>query len=311
MKTHAVEKILRIKNPSKKQFLEMWKKYQPFIIEDVATHWDACNKWSNNYLREQCGNKIVSIQARDKDFFYNDRNFANGEGFVNRKEMKFSEYIDYIENEVNGKNNNHDLGFYLGEGPFEEWFPEIVGDVTYPGYFNRKPFVQFWYGCSSKGHTSTTPLHFDGMHNLFAQIRGRKKLLLFSPSDYLSFYPSIEDSTGYAHHSKVLPHLYDLELFPKFPWQDKIEVILQPGEILYIPAFWWHHVTAVDENISLSFFYDFKIPDFLMQKKLLSTVLNIAPHYLYHATSSKESLLNTIALIKSWILPTNFTDTLN
>jgi lysine-specific demethylase 8 len=310
MKTHAVESILRINNPNKKQISKMWKQYQPFIIENVATHWDACNKWSNNYLREHCGDNIVPIQARDKDFLDNYKNFASSDGFYNIKEMKFSEYVDYIENKVNGKKNNYDLEFYLAEGLFEERFPEIVEDVNYPEYLNRKPFVQFWYGCSSKNYTATTPLHFDGMHNLFVQIRGRKKILLFPPSNYLSFYPPIEDSTGFAHHSKVLPHLLDLELFPKFPWQERMEIVLLPGEILYIPAFWWHHVTAVDENISLSFFYDFKIPDFFIQENFLSTVLNIAPHYLYHAISSEQSLWSTINQIKSLILPKSFTENL-
>ena len=310
MKTDAAASNLRISKPNKDEFSKLWKQYQPFIIKDVATHWDACNKWSNNYLKEHCGDNILPIQGRDKDFLENYKNFASSEGFYNIKEMRFSEYIDYIEDKVNGKENNYDLEFYLSEGLFEERFPEIIEDVTYPAYINRKPLIQFWYGCSNKNYTATSPLHFDGMHNIFVQIRGRKKILLFPPSNYLSFYPPIEDSMGYLHHSKVLPHLLDLELFPKFPWQERIEVILLPGEILYIPAYWWHHVTAVDENISLSFFYDFKIPDLFIQKNFLSTYINVSSHYFYRAISSKESLLNRLNRIKSMLFSQSLTERL-
>ncbi|MEH2170914.1 MAG: cupin-like domain-containing protein [Nostoc sp.] len=309
MKTHAVESILRIKNPSTKQFLEMWKEYQPFIIEDVATHWDARKKWSNDYLIKHCGNSMVGISFFKKDFFDDSNNFANDDGYVNTvKEMKYKEYInDYIE-KVNENKNDSDLRCYLSSAVLEHCFPEIVGDVTSPKYFNRKTLASFWHGSSSKKFSSTTVLHFDGFHNIFVQIRGRKRILLFPPSNYLSFYPPLEHSQGYADYSKVDPNLPNLELFPKFPWQERIEVVLQAGEMLYIPPYWWHHVTALEENISLSFFYDVEIKDYFKQKKMLSTMLNIAPHYFYHAISSRDGLWTSIALLKSLILPGSFTE---
>ncbi len=309
MKIKARESILKIKNPSSEQFLEKWKQYQPFVIEDVAKHWDACNRWSNDYLIKHCGNNMVSIQGFKKDFFDEHKNFAYYGGYEDDKEMKYKDYIKDIEERVN-ENKNDNLGCYLPDANFEKLFPEIIGDVTYPKYLNRKPVVKYWHGFSSKKFSSTTALHFDAMQNIFVQIRGRKKILLFPPSNYLSFYPPLEDSSGIGHNSKVNPDLLQLELFPKFPWQERMEVLLQPGEMLYIPPFWWHHVTAVDENISLSFFYNVTIQDYFRQKNLLSVVLNIAPHYLYHAISSQDSLWTFIALIKSLFLRSSFTESI-
>ncbi|MEH2283667.1 MAG: cupin-like domain-containing protein [Nostoc sp.] len=295
MRIQARESILRINKPSTEQFLETWKQYQPFIIEDVAKHWDACKKWSNDYLIEHCGNNLVPIRFFQKTFLTDYKNFAFHDGYNLEKEMKYKEYVkDYVENKGN---NNDGLGCYLIEADIEKYFPEIVGDVTYPEYLSSKPFVSLWHGFSSKDFTSASPLHFDRIHNIFVQIRGKKRILLFPPSNYLSFYPPLEDSSGMGHNSKVNPDIFDLESFPKFPWQERIEVILQPGEILYIPPFWWHHVTAVDENISLSFWYDVKIQEFLKQKNILSVFFNIAPHYLYHAFSS-GSLMHTLDFFK-------------
>ncbi|MEH2290140.1 cupin-like domain-containing protein [Nostoc sp.] len=299
MQTQANKSILKIKNPSTEQFSDIWKQYQPFLIEDVAEHWDACHKWSNDYLIERCGEKIVYIWFFQQNFLYDYKKFAYDNESHYIKEMQYQEYVKDIEARVNG-NNNDDIGCYSNEIDFEECFPEITSDVAYPKYLNRKPWVNLWHGFSSKKYTSASTLHFDRVHNIYAQIRGKKRFLLFPPFNYLSFYPPLEDRSGIGHNSKVNPDLFQFELFPKFPWEERIEVILQPGEILYIPPFWWHHVTAVNENISLSFWYDIKIQDFFRQKKMLSVFFNIAPHYLRHAISS-GTLMDTIDLFKGII----------
>ncbi|MDZ8264148.1 hypothetical protein [Nostoc sp. ChiQUE01b] len=59
MKIQASKSISKIKSPSTKQFLDIWKQYQPFLIEDIAEHWDACHNWSNDYLINHCGNNMV------------------------------------------------------------------------------------------------------------------------------------------------------------------------------------------------------------------------------------------------------------
>ncbi|MFN6461430.1 MAG: cupin-like domain-containing protein [Nostoc sp. DedVER02] len=291
MQVQATKSILRIHNPSTTKFLEMWKQYQPFLIEGVVDKWDACKKWSNDYLKKQCGDNLVHVQFYKKDFLNDYKQFAYEVGYAPLKEMKYKEYIE---------NNNDDLGCYLYEADFEKYFPEITEDVTYPEYFSSKPYIYLWHGFSSKSFTSPSTLHFDRIHNLFVQVRGRKRFLLFPPSNYLSFYPPLEDSSGIGHNSKVNPDLLNLELFPKFPWQERIEVVLQPGEMLYLPPFWWHHVTAIDENISLSFWYDVKIQDFFQQKKMLSVFFNIAPHYLSHAMSSGD-IMHTMNFFKGII----------
>lgn len=294
MKIQASESLSKIKSPSTKQFLDMWKQYQPFLIEGVAKHWGACNKWTNDYLIKYCGDSIVMVHFFKQDFLEDYKNFAYKGDFEVQHKMKYKEYINKI-------NNSDDLlGCYLNTD-FEESFPGIVEDVNYPAYFKSKPTVILWHGFVKNKFSSTSTLHFDRIHNIFVQIRGRKRIILFPPFDYLSFYPPLEEAQGRGHNSKVNPDNLDLELFPKFPWQERIEVVLQPGEILYIPPFWWHHVTAVDENISLSFWYDIKIKDFFRQKNMLSVFSNIAPNYIRHAISSRESLMHTIGLFKGII----------
>lgn len=282
--------ILRIKNPSKKEFVELWKQYQPFLIEGVAEYWNGCQNWSNDYLLKKCGHKIIPVSFFTKKYLDNS-NYVLHETYNNKEEMKLKDYVDIISE------NKKEIDLkYMSEVDFEKYLPELTSDINYPEYFSTKPFIFFWLGSFGK----TTTLHFDQAHNIFAQIRGRKRIILYSPSNYLSFYPPLGESGTYANFSKVNPITPNLELFPKFPLQDKIEIIIKAGEMLYIPPLWWHHVTGIDENISLSFWYDIKIKDFFEQKRFFSTTLNILPNLIRHSIRHSNSSLSVLkSLIQS------------
>jgi ribosomal protein L16 Arg81 hydroxylase len=55
--------------------------------------------------------------------------------------------------------------------------------------------------------------------------------------------------------ARVDPELPDLRQFPRFARAHPVGCILEPGEMLFIPGRWWHHVRALDESVSLSFWY--------------------------------------------------------
>ncbi|BAZ70679.1 MAG: cupin-like domain-containing protein [Pelatocladus maniniholoensis HA4357-MV3] len=73
--------ILRMKSPSTKQFSDIWKQYQSLVIEDVAKHWDACKKWSPDYLINHCSNNLVPVRFYQPDFCRDSKNFAYEDGY--------------------------------------------------------------------------------------------------------------------------------------------------------------------------------------------------------------------------------------
>ncbi|EDN93718.1 hypothetical protein SS1G_09585 [Sclerotinia sclerotiorum 1980 UF-70] len=76
-------------------------------------------------------------------------------------------------------------------------------------------------------------LHYDVMANVLCQVRGSKRLLLFPPSDvkYFDFAPGASSSS-----INVFENLSD----PKLSHTHPHEVILQPGDILFLPSLWLH-----------------------------------------------------------------------
>jgi ribosomal protein L16 Arg81 hydroxylase len=77
--------------------------------------------------------------------------------------------------------------------------------------------------------------------NLLAQIQGRKRITLFSPTQAARLYP-FPVSSRHPHMSAVDVDGPDLERFPEFRKAASMECVVGPGDLLFVPAFWWHHV---------------------------------------------------------------------
>ncbi|XP_077978853.1 uncharacterized protein LOC144434274 [Glandiceps talaboti] len=152
--------------------------------------------------------------------------------------------------------NNDGNGSAHGDGPENE--PIGVTGQNYP--FCKQSTMQLWIGTEG----NVTPLHYDRNHGLLAEIVGRKELILFSPEDTSHLYPYPSYSER-AHTSRV--NLRDLkhedygDRFPRLCDAQRYHCILQPGELLYIPPFWWHDVTSLDDCVSITLPWDLDISD--------------------------------------------------
>ena len=115
--------------------------------------------------------------------------------------------------------------------------------------------MQLWIG--TRGNV--TPLHYDRNHGLLTQISGCKELVLFSHEDTQFLYPHSSFSDR-AHTSRInLRQLGDssyAELFSKLEEAQPYSCVLQPGELLYTPPFWWHDVTSLDNCVSITLPWD-------------------------------------------------------
>ncbi|KAG8348646.1 Leucine carboxyl methyltransferase Cupin like domain [Trypanosoma vivax] len=96
--------------------------------------------------------------------------------------------------------------------------------------------------------------HYDTLDNVLCQVVGRKRVVLFPPSEYQNLYVSGSSSAVLNIDAP------DLEQFPRFleASYHAMEVILGPGDMLFIPSLWFHHVTTLDGEhcISLNVFFE-------------------------------------------------------
>jgi len=105
-----------------------------------------------------------------------------------------------------------------------------------------------------------TPLHYDVCHGFLIQAVGTKTFTLFHPDDFRKLYRR-EDR---PEISRVDLDDVDLDAFPDFADATPMTVTLQPGDVLYTPPFFWHHVRSsalvVGEPV-ISFLVPFDIDD--------------------------------------------------
>lgn len=123
-----------------------------------------------------------------------------------------------------------------------------------------------------------TQSHFDELENFNIALAGRKRFVL-APPGFREYYPrslvhGVGDKSRAADFDDVRPERFP-RLVPKLA--QRREVVLEPGEMLYVPLAWWHQVESLDElNINLNFWLrDRKI---LRRPHVLGVALYTAAH---------------------------------
>ena len=227
--------VERVHRPSLRDFREMfYKQNRPVVLTGLVDDWSEKSRWTFHNLRSAYGRCAVEAMFdRDKDLF-------DGQvGSESPRNLSFEEYLDLVEstNESNtfymiARNKNHKSSLEDLAKTLPAFSPYLDG--TQHGAAN------IWIG--PRG--TVTRLHHDEVNVFFQQIEGRKRFRLISPLDSASLY------SNNRVFSLVNPDAPDLSLFPMFADATSYDLVLNPGEVLFIPVGWWHHVRALDPSIS-------------------------------------------------------------
>jgi hypothetical protein len=89
--------------------------------------------------------------------------------------------------------------------------------------------------------------HFDGSRNAITVLRGERRYILAHPNqcDRMALYPKGHPS---GRHSAVDWSDPDLEEYPAFALAKGNEVVLQAGDVLYLPTHWFHYIISLSLN---------------------------------------------------------------
>jgi hypothetical protein len=87
--------------------------------------------------------------------------------------------------------------------------------------------------------------HYDGGRNFITMQRGRKRYILAPPSECGNLH-LLRDGPS-SRHSEI--DWSDPAHIPRLSKALALEIIIEAGDALYVPAFWFHYITSLDVNI--------------------------------------------------------------
>jgi hypothetical protein len=235
-------------NLSATQFFEEIVPLQkPIVMRGFAEQWPLVNAAKNTphdfaaYLTRFYTGKKASILLGHPDikgrFFYTDDmtalNYIKGD---ERLDLFLGRLLELINKEVYPAVSIQNVSLSellpgLSDENKSDFFPDIE--------------PRLWIG-----NQATVCAHYDGSDNVACAVAGRRRFILFPPAQVANLYPgSLNFTPAGAPVSLVDLHNPDFDRYPLFQTalDNAYSTELHPGDAIFIPMLWWHHVDSLEK----------------------------------------------------------------
>ncbi|KAG9590273.1 phospholipase A2, partial [Aureobasidium melanogenum] len=278
--------------PSALEFLQYVARNRPFVVRKGAQDWTAVQKWDSHYLLNVLGDSLVNVAITP--FGNADAVLKEADGSLSyvkplERLEPFDKVIRYISEQELDQSEPTPIKYAQTQNDnlrneYSSLFEDVPSDIPFARIALRKTpeAVNFWLGNS----LSTTSLHKDNYENLYVQVRGQKHFVIMPPTAAAAVNEQSVPGTTYVSTNKDetaelkvqdLKHVLDEpELIVPVPTWDPdfpdvrptpysklvkpLRVTLNEGDMLYLPAMWYHKVgqSCGDEGYccAVNYWYD-------------------------------------------------------
>lgn len=220
---------------------------EPFVIRGLASKWKVVQKANSsndellNYLRGCAADVPVRASrgapANEGRVFYNDDLTSMNFEQVDTRLTAVLDELQQYEHE------SRPPTIYMGSTETEYCMPGFAADnhLDLPGIH---PTVRVWLG-----NRHRVAAHYDVLENIAVVAAGRRRFTLFPPEQIANLYVGpIEFTPAGQPVSMVDFDRPNFERFPRFAEAMKHArtAVLEPGDAVYIPSMWWHHVAGLE-----------------------------------------------------------------
>ena len=218
---------------------DFYKTGTPVVIKNLAKEWPAYTKWNWDYFKKLVGDQKVPLYNNVKSDAYTPINTADDY-------KTFGEYIDMI------KQGPAAWRIFLFN--IFDHAPQLIKDFSWPEHM-MKGFIKKYPMLFTGGQGSITHMHYDIdlSHILHTQFGGKKRVLMFPNKEQHKLYRkpyevlSLADFSNYYVEGSV-----DYEKFPALKLAEGFDFILEPGDTLFMPAGYWHHMEYLESGFAMS-----------------------------------------------------------
>jgi hypothetical protein len=209
------------------------------LLDGLLDDWSVRDDLTLERLRDRFGDRRLPVLETHGGNLVCDPDTG-----VSFDTVRFRDYLDRV---LAGEPANG----YLAT-PVLGWLPELAADLPVPPYCRDAPWrnLRMWVSAAD----TAVPLHRDVAQNIFCQLVGRKRFLLYpaAATPWLYSHPFRSALTNYSRFDPERP---DYARFPLSREVEPVDVVLGPGDALYLPTRWWHQVRSLDASLSMSFWW--------------------------------------------------------
>ncbi len=219
---------------------------EPLILKGLVSSWPIVKaglrsdvEAANYILQFYKGESVLAFLGDAKDggrIFYDESLTGFNYKTANAK-------LDFALDQLTRQGNNIDSpSIYIGSTVIDGYLPgfRAQNDLSLSQY---NPRVSIWMSNHCR-----VAAHWDGPKNIACSVVGKRRFTLFPPDQLANLYVGPLDKTP-AGQSVSLVDFYnpDYEHYPKFREAlNHAQVAdLEPGDALYLPSMWWHHVESL------------------------------------------------------------------
>ena len=228
----------------------------PLVLRGLTRHWPAVQQESAqghllDYLRRFYQDATVTVFRADASengrYFYNDT--LTGFNFRQSRES-LSSVFDELQT---ASLHQAVASLYVGSTTLDRCLPGFRqhNPLDFGGL---DPLASIWLGNQSR-----IAAHYDVPDNLACVVAGRRRFTLFPPEQLANLYVGPLELTPAGQAISLVDfHHYDDQRFPHFrtALAHAMSVTLEPGDAIFIPSMWWHHVESLDNlNVLINYWW--------------------------------------------------------
>ena len=231
-------------NEFQSRFQELIDNCEPFIVRELGKHWPIVGYgqmgtpevW--NYLK-RFSNKLTTPVYRAETSSKGRIGYRDDLRSFNFKveQLSVSDLFELlIPNDIEAVGH-----LYAGSVLTQKYLPGFREDNDLPQI--RSDSRQFaWIG-----NRTIASAHYDVLRNIAVCVAGRRRFTIFPPDQVKNLYVGPLDVTPAGQSISLVDFKApDFETFPRF--KDALDAgrttLLEPGDAVYIPSLWWHHVES-------------------------------------------------------------------
>jgi hypothetical protein len=237
---------------------------EPLLLRGLVSSWPAtqaglrgaadADAYLRRWYRDATVNAMLGTPEIEGRFFYNEQ--VNGFNFFSTRARLDAVLAEMRDHE----NDERPPSIYVGSTTIDTCLPGFRGenDLRLDG---RDALASIWIG-----NRSRIAAHYDLPDNIACVVMGHRRFTLFPPEQLANLYvgPLDFNPAGQAI-SMVDFHKPDFERYPRFAEALRHAQVaeMEPGDALFLPSMWWHHVEALDSfNVLVNYWWR-QSPDYM------------------------------------------------